>query len=50
MDETRWPGKVIKRVSQEKRKRGRSRRGWRDDIKEAIEARDLEEECYRVEE
>jgi hypothetical protein len=50
MYETRWRGKVLKWVSQEERKRRRSRRSWGDNIKEAMEARDLEEECCRMEE
>jgi hypothetical protein len=48
MGETRWPRKAVKWVQQEKGKRGRPRRGWRDDMKRATEARDTaEEDCYR---
>jgi hypothetical protein len=51
MDETRRSRKVVKWVPQEKCKRGQPSHCWRDDIKEAMEARDLaEEECYRREE
>jgi hypothetical protein len=51
MDKKRWPGKVLECVPQEKRERGRQRRGWRDDIKRAMEARNMaEEDCYRREE
>jgi hypothetical protein len=34
MDETRWQRKVPEGVPQEKSKRGRPRRGWKDVIKE----------------
>jgi hypothetical protein len=48
MDKTRWPGKVLECVPHEKRERGRQRRGWRDDIKRAMEARNMaKEDCYR---
>jgi hypothetical protein len=48
MDEMRWPRKVLKRVNQDEGKRGRPRRGWRDDMKGAMETRDTaEEDCYR---
>jgi predicted transposase YdaD len=51
MDETRWPRKVLEWVPQEKGKRGRQRRGWRDDIKQGTEARGTAEEgCYGREE
>jgi hypothetical protein len=50
MDETRWSMEVPKWESLEKREHGWPRQGWRDDIKEAKEARDrAEEDCYRRE-
>jgi hypothetical protein len=50
MDEMRWPRKVLEWVPQEKRKQGQLGWGWRDDIKTAMEARNLtEEDCYRRE-
>jgi hypothetical protein len=39
MDGTRWPRNVLEWVPQERRERGRPRRGWREDTKEAMEAR-----------
>jgi hypothetical protein len=49
--EKRLPKEVLKWVPQEKSKWGWPRRGWRDDIREAMEARDCaEEKCYRREE
>jgi hypothetical protein len=51
MDVTRWSRKVLKWVPQEKRERGRPKRAWRDDMKEAMETRNLDkEDCYRREE
>jgi predicted transposase YdaD len=44
MKERKWTRKILEWVPQEKLKRGRPRRGWRDDIKEAMEARDRAEE------
>lgn len=45
--ENRWPKRVLEWIPPERRKRGRPRRSWRDDIKEAMDARNLEEEtCY----
>jgi hypothetical protein len=44
MDEKRLPREVQEWVPREKRKGGRPKRGWRDDIKEAMEARDFAEE------
>jgi hypothetical protein len=50
MEETRWPRKVPNGVPQEKCKRGRLRRDWKEDTKEAMEGRDrAEEDCYRRE-
>jgi hypothetical protein len=44
MDQTSWPRKVLKWVPQDMHK-------WRDNMKEAMEARDLtEEDCCRREE
>jgi hypothetical protein len=40
MDETRWPRKAVKWAPQEKCERGRQRRGWTEDIKEAMEGRE----------
>jgi hypothetical protein len=51
MKEARRPGEVLTWVTQETRKQGRPRRGWRCDIKGEMEARDLaEEDCYGREE
>jgi hypothetical protein len=48
MDETRWTNKVLECVPQEGRKRGRQRRGWRDNIKETMGEREgAEEDCHR---
>jgi hypothetical protein len=42
---------ILEWVPQEKRKQGRPKRGWRDDVKEATEARDrAEQDCCRREE
>jgi hypothetical protein len=50
MEEMRRPRGVLKRVPQDRRKRGRPRKGWPGHIKEAMEARDLaEEDCCRRE-
>jgi hypothetical protein len=49
--ETRWPRKVQEWLPREKRKGGRRKRGWRDGMKEAMEARDLAEgDCCKREE
>ncbi|XP_044755113.1 uncharacterized protein LOC123314065 [Coccinella septempunctata] len=42
MGDTRWPRKIFERIPPERRKRGRPRRSWRDDVEEAMEARNLE--------
>lgn len=46
MQEERWPRKVLEWMPPERRKRGRPRRSWRDDVEEAMAERGLtEEEC-----
>ncbi|XP_044766695.1 uncharacterized protein LOC123322749 [Coccinella septempunctata] len=47
MLDDRWPRKILEWVPPERRKRGRPRRSWRDDVEEAMSARDLEEDtCH----
>jgi hypothetical protein len=49
--EKSWTWEVPKWVPQDKHEQGRSRRGWRDDMKEGTEARDrAEDDCCRREE
>jgi hypothetical protein len=50
MDETGWPRKLLEWVPEEKCEGGRPRQGWRDEVKEAMEARDFADEvCCRRE-
>jgi hypothetical protein len=44
MDEMRWPRKVLELVPHEKHKQGWLKQGRKDNIKEALKARDLAEE------
>lgn len=47
MKNTRWPRRILEWIPAERRKRGRPRRSWRDDIDEAMKTRQLEEDmCY----
>nr|CAI5853376.1 unnamed protein product [Callosobruchus analis] len=47
MDENRWPRKVLEWIPPERRKRGRPRRSWRDDVEEAMTARSLQADaCF----
>jgi hypothetical protein len=43
MEKARWLRNVLEWVQQEKSKRGRPRRSWRDGVKEAMETRDRAE-------
>jgi hypothetical protein len=46
VEDMRWPRNILEWVPEEKSKGGRPRRGWRDDVKEAMEARGFaEEDC-----
>nr|CAI5860317.1 unnamed protein product [Callosobruchus analis] len=44
MNADRWPRKVLEWTRLERRKRGRPRRSWRDDINQAMTARTLAED------
>nr|CAI5864969.1 unnamed protein product [Callosobruchus analis] len=44
MNADRWPRKVLEWTPLERRKRGRPRRSWRDDINQAMTARTLAED------
>ena len=44
MDEERISNRVLQWTPPEKRKRGRPRRGWMDDVHEAMHSRNLNEE------
>nr|CAI5855298.1 unnamed protein product [Callosobruchus analis] len=44
MNADRWPRKVLEWMPLERRKRGRPRRSWRDDINQAMAARSLAED------
>ena len=44
MDEERTPNRVLQWTPPEKRKRGRPRRCWMDDVNEAMRSRNLNEE------
>lgn len=47
MSQERWPRKILEWVPPERRKRGRPRRSWREDVNDAMKARNLEENtCY----
>jgi hypothetical protein len=47
MNEARWPRKILEWIPEERRRRGRPRRSWRDDIDEAMKTRNLQENtCY----
>lgn len=41
MNVNRWPRKILEWTPLERRKRGRPRRSWRDDINQAMTARNL---------
>lgn len=44
MEESRWPRKVLEWIPPERRKRGRPKRSWRDDIDGAMNSRNIAEE------
>ena len=47
MEERRWPRKILDWGPPERRKRGRPRRSWRENVQEAMDARELDENtCY----
>ena len=47
MKERRWPRKIFEWHSPERRKRGRPRHSWRENVQEAMDARELDENtCY----
>ncbi|XP_050497794.1 uncharacterized protein LOC126878967 [Diabrotica virgifera virgifera] len=47
MPENRWPKKIEKWTPPTRRKRGRPRRSWREDVEDAMTARDLKtEDCF----
>ena len=47
MEENRWPKKILEWDPPERRKRGRPRRSWRDNVQEAMDARQLNEDtCF----
>lgn len=44
MGQHRWPRKILEWTPPEKRKRGRPRRSWRNDVDDAMRSRNLNEE------
>ena len=47
LEDDRWPRKILEWIPPVRRKRGRPWKSWRDDVAEAMVARNLEElKCY----